>query len=435
MNTLSINYQSAAEAVKLIKSGMSVYIQGTASVPNVVVKALADHGPNLRGVKIYCTLPLGDQPAPYCREELLDSFEVYSFFLSDCVRDWVSKGYAQMVPVFFGDLPELIRKDLVHIDAAMINCSLPDERGYCSYGIAAEATVAAVEKSSVVIAQINDKIPYVQGDAMIHLSKISACVEVSEDPYIPASKPISESARKIAQIIAPIIPDGATLQIGVGGIPDAVLSELKDHKHLGLHTELLTDGTVDLLEKGIIDNSCKTILRGKSVCTLALGSRRLYDYMDHNPDISSREVSWTNKPEIIGANPKVMAVNSAIEVDITGQVCADSIGVKIFSSAGGQHDFMQGCTMSEGGRSFIAIPSMTNSGVSKIKSVLTPGAGVVTSRYHTQYVVTEYGAALLLGKGLAERARALINIAHPSVRESLEREAVARFGRSFLRLK
>ena len=241
--------------------------------------------------------------------------------------------------------------------------------------------------------------------------------------------------QEIGGYIAELIPDGATLQIGVGGIPNAVLAALGDHKHLGLHTEAITDGVVPLIRSGVIDNSQKKVLPGKNLASLALGSKRLYEYMDYNEDLIMKDVAWTNDPFRIRENPKVMAINSALEVDLTGQICADSIGTMIYSSVGGQHDFMYGGALSEGGKTFIALPSTTSKGHSKIKALLTPGAGVVTTRFQTQYVVTEYGAAYLLGKGLAERARALIDIAHPSAREELEKAACERFGYSFLRLK
>ena len=291
------------------------------------------------------------------------------------------------------------------------------------------------KEPKVVIAQINPHVPFSYGDALIHVSKLTAAVEVDEPLVeLPTAQP-NEIDRKIGGYIAELIPDGATLQIGVGGIPNAVLAALGDHKHLGLHTEALTDGVVPLIRSGVIDNSQKKVLPGKNLASLALGSKRLYEYMDYNEDLIMKDVAWTNDPFRIRENPKVMAINSALEVDLTGQICADSIGTMIYSSVGGQHDFMYGGALSEGGKTFIALPSTTSKGHSKIKALLTPGAGVVTTRFQTQYVVTEYGAAYLLGKGLAERARALIDIAHPSAREELEKAACERFGYSFLRLK
>jgi acyl-CoA hydrolase len=323
----------------------------------------------------------------------------------------------------------------VKYDVALLNCSEPDENGYCSFGISADLAVSAAETAKVIIAQINPRIPYTYGDALVHIDRIDAAVRVDQEPVaLPTVEP-NDDERKIGGYIAEQIPDGATLQIGVGGIPNAVLAALSNHKHLGLHTEALTDGVVPLINSGVIDNSQKVIEPGKTVCCLALGSRRLYDYMDYNKELLVKDVAWTNDPFRIRQNPKMMAINSALEVDLTGQVCADSIGTRIFSGVGGQHDFMYGGALSEGGKTFIAMSSITPKGVSKIKPVLTEGAGVVTTRFQTQYVVTEQGIAFLKGKNLAERARALINIAHPSVREELERAACERFGYSFLRLK
>ena len=292
-----------------------------------------------------------------------------------------------------------------------------------------------MESAKIVIAQINKSIPYLYGTAMIHVSEIDAAVECDDAPVdmqFGAPTPIEAA---IGSYIAEEIPDGATLQIGVGGIPNAILNGLKDHKHLGLHTEAMTDGVFRLMQSGVIDNSCKKVEPGRSVACLALGSRHMYDYLDHNKDAVFYDVAWTNDPQRIRQNPKAMAVNSAIEVDITGQVCADSIGDMIFSSVGGQHDFMYGAALSEGGKTFIALPSRTMKGKGKIVSHLTPGAGVVTTRFQTQYVVTEYGCVYLRNKNLAERAKALISIAHPDDREELERAACERFGYMWLRMK
>ena len=277
--------------------------------------------------------------------------------------------------------------------------------------------------------------PFSYGDQVIHINDLAAAVTV-DDPLVevPTAMP-TEDEVKIGNYIAELIPNGATLQIGVGGIPNAVISALSNHKHLGLHTEAMTDGVLPLLEKGIIDNSRKKVMMGKSVASLALGSRRLYDYMDNNQDIIFKDVAWTNNPYIIAQNPKVVSINSCLEIDLTGQICADSIGTKIFSGIGGQHDFVYGSQLSEGGISFLAMLSKTAKGVNKIKPVLTEGAGVVTTRFQTNYVVTEYGAVDLRGKDLAQRAKLLISVAAPEFREELERSAAERFGHSFLRLK
>ena len=294
--------------------------------------------------------------------------------------------------------------------------------------MSADLAVPAVECARTVIAQINRAMPYSYGDARIHVSRLAAAVEV-DDPLVEVPSVVpSETERRIGNYIAELIPDGATLQIGVGGIPNAVLAALEGHKHLGLHTEAMTDGVLPLIEKGVIDNSQKRVLPGMNVASLALGSRRLYDYMDYRKELVMKDVAWTNDPFRIRQNPKVMAINSAVEVDLTGQVCADSVGTRIISGVGGQHDFMYGGALSEGGKTFIAIPSTTPRGESKIRALLAPGAGVVTTRHMVQHIVTEYGVAQLRGRNLAERARALIDIAHPSVREEPEREAAKRYG-------
>lgn len=426
---------TAAEAVKLIRSHDSVYIQGSTSIPEVLVRAMADRGEELRGVKVYSGFAVGRADAPYCRAEYRDSFLVNSLFVANNIRRWLAEGYGQSIPAFLGEIPGFFRDGTLSVDVALLNLSRPNAEGYCSFGVSADLAVSAVECAKTVIAQINDAMPFSYGDALIHISRIAAAVEVN-DPLVevPSATP-NEVESRIGGYIAEMIPDGATLQIGVGGIPNAVLAALHDHKHLGLHTEAMTDGVLPLLEKGIIDNSLKKVLPGITVGSLALGSRRLYDYMDYRKDLVMKDVAWTNDPFRIRENPRVMAINSAVEIDLTGQVCADSVGDRIISGVGGQHDFMYGGALSEGGKTFIAMPSMTPKGESKIKAHLTPGAGVVTTRHMIQHVVTEYGVAHLRGRNLAQRARALIDIAHPSVREELEQAACRRFGYSFIHLK
>ena len=430
-----IKYQSAADAVKLIKSGDSVYIQGSTSIPEVLVKAMTERASELRGVKVYSAFAIGREDAPYAKRELMDSFETNSFFVANCVRKAIKEGVGQAIPAFLGEIPFLFRSGQVPLDVTLLNVSEPDEDGYVSYGISADLAFSAAECSKTIIAQVNKYMPRTFGDPVIHVSKVAALVR-GDEPLVelPIAVP-NEMERKIGNFIAAEVPDGATLQIGVGGIPNAVLDALTDHKHLGLHTEAMTDGVVPLIQKGIIDNSLKKLYPGQSLACLALGSRRLYDYLDNNRDVVFRDVAWTNDPANIRQNQRVMAINSALEIDLTGQICADSIGTTIFSGVGGQHDFMYGGALSEGGKCFIALPSITNKGISKIVPTLTQGAGVVTTRFQTQYVATEHGIVYLRNKNLAERAKALISIADPSVRESLERAAVERFGIGFLRLK
>ena len=430
-----MNLVSAAEAVKLIKSGDSVYIQGSTSVPEVLVQAMTDRAEELRGVKVYTAFAIGRCDAPYAKAELRDSFEPLSFFVANNLRKAINEGVAQTIPAFLGEIPFLFRSGQIPLDVTLLNVSEPDEEGYCSYGISADLAFSAVECSKVIIAQVNKYMPRTFGDPVIHVSKIDAMVR-GDEPLVEVPTVIpNDVERRIGNFIAQEIPDGATLQIGVGGIPNAVLDALHDHKHLGLHTEAMTDGVVPLIQKGIIDNSLKKLYPGQSLACLCLGSQRLYDYLHNNRDVVIRDVAWTNDPQNIRQNPTVMAVNSAIEIDLTGQICADSIGERIFSGVGGQHDFMYGGALSEGGKCFIALPSITSKGQSKIVPTLTKGAGVVTTRFQAQYIATEHGIVYLRNKSLAERAKLLISVADPSVREDLERAAVERFGIGFLRAK
>ena len=430
-----MNFVSAAEAVKLIKSGDSIYIQGSTSVPEVLVQAMTDRAAELRDVKVYTAFAIGRVDAPYAKAELRDSFEPLSFFVANNLRKAINEGVAQTIPAFLGEIPFLFRSGQVPLDVTLLNVSEPDEEGYCSYGVSADLAFSAVECSKTIIAQVNKYMPRTFGDPVIHISKIDALVR-GDEPLVEVPTVVPDATeRAIGNFIASEIPDGATLQIGVGGIPNAVLDALQGHKHLGLHTEAMTDGVVPLIQKGIIDNSLKKLYPGQSLACLCLGSQRLYDYLHNNRDVVIRDVAWTNDPQNIRQNPKVMAVNSAIEIDLTGQICADSIGERIFSGVGGQHDFMYGGALSEGGKCFIALPSITSKGQSKIVPTLTKGAGVVTTRFQTQYIATEHGIVYLRNKSLAERAKLLISIADPSVREDLERAAVERFGIGFLRCK
>ena len=428
------NFMTAEQAVKLVKSGDGVYFQGSTAVPELIQEALAKRGAELKDVKIYSAFCIPRGVAPFCKEELRDSFIVRSLFVCADQREYIASGNGNMIPAFLGEIPFLFRSRQIPVNVAVINCSLPDENGYCSYGISADLAVAAVESADIVIAQVNKSIPYLYGSAMIHISDIDAAVECDIPPVAMEFGEPTDIERAIGNNIASEIPDGATLQIGVGGIPNAVLNAIKHHKHLGLHTEAMTDGVVRLMEEGVIDNSMKKYIPGKSVGSLALGSKHMYEFLHYNKDVEFHDVAVTNDPQIIRMNPKVMAINSALEIDLTGQICADSIGEKIFSSVGGQHDFMYGGALSEGGKTFIALPSATAKGKSKIVPTLTPGAGVVTTRFQAQYIATENGIVYLRNKDLAERAKALISIAHPSAREELERAAFKRFGHSFSRL-
>lgn len=430
-----MKYVSADEAVKLVRSGDTVCCQGGASVPVLLQEALARRAGELRDVTITSGFNVHKEPAPFCKEEYKDSFLVNSIFVSADQRAHIGEGWGSMTPAFLGEVPGMFRRGEFPVDVAFITCSMPDENGYCSLGISADIAVAAAEVARVVIAEVSPNIPYLYGECLIHESKISAAVLCDVAPVAMQFGEPTEIEAAIGANIAAEIPDGACLQIGVGGIPNAVLNGIKNHKHLGLHTEAMTDGVIRLMKEGVIDNSLKKVKPGISVAALAIGSKEMYEYIDHNRTMEFFDVAYTNNPFIIAQNPKACAINSAIEVDLTGQICADSIGERIFSSVGGQHDFMYGCSLAEGGRTFIALPSRTTKGKAKIVPTLTPGAGVVTTRFQTQFVATEWGIAYLRGKSLAERAKALIAIAHPDDREELERAACKRFGYSFLRLR
>lgn len=431
MNSVKVNYMTADEAVRLIKSGDHVFIQGSTSIPEVLVEAMARRGNELRNVRLYQGFAVAKGPAPYCREECADAFYPDPCFISNSVREWIDKGNGSTTPCFLGEVPRLFREGICPVDVCLLNCSLPDKNGYVSYGVSADLAYSAAESAKIVIAQINRRMPFSFGDPVMHLSQLAAAVEV-DDPLVEVPTPEPTPAEiALGNNVAALIPDGATLQIGVGGIPNAIIRALAGHKHLGVHTEAMTDGLLPLMESGAIDNSMKRVMPGKSVASLALGSRRLYEFMDYNPDIIFKDVAWTNDPFRIAQNPKVMSINSCLEIDLTGQICSDSIGTHMFSGVGGQVDFVYGSSRSEGGKSFLTMLSTTRKGMSKIKPVLTPGAGVVTTRYMAHYIATEHGCVCLRGKDLAERARLLISIADPSAREELERAARERYGRAF----
>ncbi|WP_304422606.1 acetyl-CoA hydrolase/transferase family protein [uncultured Duncaniella sp.] len=429
------NLMSADDAAKLIKSGDHVFIQGSTSIPETLVDAMTRRGDELRGVVLYSGFSVSNREAPYCKPEYKDSFLVDTCFVSSNVRRWIADGYGATTPRFLGEVPALFRDGTWPVDVCLLNCSMPDKDGYVSFGVSADLAFSASECARVVIAQLNPHMPFSYGDPVIHVSRLDAAVLV-DDPLVevptPEPGPVETA---IGEAIAALIPDGATLQIGVGGIPNAVIRALSGHRHLGLHTEAMTDGVLPLIESGVIDNSLKRVMPGKSVACLALGSRGLYDLMDYNKDMVFKDVAWTNDPFIIAQNPKVMAINSCLEIDLTGQICAESIGTRIFSGIGGQHDFVYGASRSEGGCSFLAMTSTTTKGMGKIKPVLTQGAGVATTRFQGNYVVTEHGAVDLRGRNLPERARLLISIANPDDREALDRAAFERFGYSYSRLK
>lgn len=421
------NATTPAQAVQSIKSNDHVFVHTAGATPNVLTEALTQRHEELRNVKIYHLHTEGK--APYTDPAYSESFKVNSFFLGANCRTATNDGYADYIPCFLSEIPLMIRNGIIPIDVALIHVSPPDKHGYCSMGISVDASKAAVDTAKVVIAQINPQMPRTHGDGLVHISKFDAYTEVNEPLPELAPHAMTPEEKKMGEYIAEMIPDRATLQMGIGSIPDAVLSCLNNHKDLGVHTEMFSDGVVGLVESGVITNKFKTKHKGVIVSGFLLGTRKLYDFVDDNPIVRMLDIQYVNDTAVIRKMPNMISVNSAIEVDITGQVSADSIGTRIYSGVGGQMDFIRGASLSPGGKPIIALPSITKKGESKITSFLKPGAGVVTTRAHVHYIVTEYGVAELYGKNLRERAKALIGIAHPDHRERLEQEAFERFKR------
>jgi acyl-CoA hydrolase len=412
-------YVTAAEAVKVVKSGDRVYLQAAAAAPTILANALTERALELRDVEI-CHLHVEGE-ARYANPELAESFHVNSFFIGANVRHTLKAGNGSYTPVFLSELPNLFRKNVLPIDVAFIHVSPPDNHGYCSLGVSVEATVAAIENAKIVIAQVNPQMPRTFGDGILHSSEIDYLVDVNVPIYGHEPTPFTAEEEKIGSLIASLIEDKSTLQMGIGSIPNAALSKLTNHKDLGLHTEMFSDGVIDLIENDVINCNYKGTLRGRVLATFIMGSKRLYDYVDNNPFFEMKESSMVNDASRIRKNPKMIAINSAIEVDVTGQVCADSIGPKMYSGVGGQMDFIRGASLSVGGKAIIALPSITKKGESRIVPFLKQGAGVVTTRSHVQYIITEYGIADLYGKTLKQRVKEMVKIAHPNHQESIEK--------------
>lgn len=412
-------YVTADEAVKVVKSNDRVYVQAAAATPTVLTKALAKRATELRNVEVCHLHTEGD--APYANPELAESFHVNSFFIGANVRHTLTAGNGSYTPVFLSELPNLFRKNVLPIDVAFIHVSPPDSHGYCSLGVSVEATVAAIENAKIVIAQVNPQMPRTFGDGILHVSEINYLVEVNLPIHEHPVAAFSKEEEKIGEYIASLIEDRSTLQMGIGSIPNAALSKLKNHKDLGLHTEMFSDGVIDLIESDVINCNYKGTLRGRALATFLIGSKRLYDFVNDNPFIEMKESSMVNDTARIRKNPKMVAINSAIEVDLTGQVCADSIGAKMYSGVGGQMDFIRGASLSPGGKAIIALPSITKKGESRIVPFLKRGAGVVTTRSHAQYIITENGIADLYGKTLKQRVSELVKIAHPNHQENIEK--------------
>ncbi|TRX59413.1 acetyl-CoA hydrolase/transferase family protein [Fulvivirga sp. M361] len=421
-----IKIVSPEEAASCVKSGDRVFIQGAAMTPERLSEAMtarADELENVELIQIHT-----DGKAPYASEEYKKSFRTNSLFVGPNLRKPVANGNASYVPIFLSEIHLLFRRNILPLDVAFIHVSPPDEHGFCSLGVSVDITLPAIQTAKVVIAQVNPQVPRTHGDGIIHASCIDCAIMVDEPIFSAHARPLTAEDHKIGSYIAGLVEDGATLQMGIGAIPDAVLGELGNHKRLGIHTEMFSDGLIPLVEKGIVTGEDKVVKPNKIVSAFVVGSQKVYDFVHNNPMVDMKEAAYTNDTAIIRRNPKVTAINSAIEVDLTGQVCADSVGTRQFSGVGGQMDFIRGASLSEGGKPIIALHSVTNKGISKIVPHLKEGASVTTTRAHVHYIVTEYGVANLFGKNLRERAKALIEISHPDQRELLEKAAFERFG-------
>ena len=423
---LDTKYISAEEAVKCIESGNRVFIHGSAATPMCLVSAMQERHTELKGVELVSITTLGD--VNFDKPEYRKSFFFNSLFVSKATRNVANSEDGDYVPIFLSQIPQLFRKNILPIDVALIQVSPPDSHGYCSLGTSVDVAKSAVETAKHVIAQVNPLMPRTHGESFVHISKLEAMVwHKAELPEVDYSSDVSDAVVKIGLNVASMVEDGATLQLGIGSIPDQVLKNLTNHKHLGLHTEMFSDGIIPLINSGVIDNSMKKLNVGRSVTAFMAGTRQLYDFVNDNVSVRVMEISYVNDTSIIRQNPKATAINSAIEIDLTGQVCSDSIGTYQYSGIGGQMDFIRGASLSEGGKPIIALPSQTNKGISRIVPFLKEGAGVVTTRGHVHWVVTEYGIVNLFGKSLKQRAKALIEIAHPNHREMLDRAFFNRF--------
>ncbi|WP_162343932.1 acetyl-CoA hydrolase/transferase family protein [Cyclobacterium salsum] len=426
MNT-ELNAVSPEEAVKLVKSHQRVFVHGSAATPTILLQALSKRKEELENVEIVSITTLGDMPL--ADESCKGSFYINSLFVSENVRKAVNSERGGYVPIFLSEIGRLFRKNILPIDIAMIQVSPPDRHGYCSLGTSVDVARPAVETATFIIAQINQQMPRTMGDGQVHVSKFDRIIEVDEPlPQVDYSAKLDEADYKIGKFVAEMVDDGATLQLGIGGIPDAVLQSLHNHKDLGIHTEMFSDGVIDLMDKGVITNKFKKKHPGKVVSSFVIGTKKVYDSIHDNPAYSFHEAAYVNDTAVIRKNPKVISINSCVEIDLTGQVCADSIGSYHYSGVGGQMDFMRGAALSEDGKPIMALRAGTKKGKSKIVPFLKEGAGVVTTRAHVHYVVTEYGAAYLYGKNLRQRAYELKKIAAPEHQEELDRAIHERFG-------
>ena len=413
---------TAAEAVAGIKSGEQLYIHSAAATPSVLLDALVARAHELTDVKVLHFHTEG--PGPHLAPEMAGHFRHRALFIGPNARAAVNEGRAEYVPVFLSDVPTLIRRGILPIDAVLVNVSPPDRHGFCSLGTSVIAMPTAIRHAKTVIAQINSAMPRTLGDSFVHVDDIDLGVEVDVPPYAIQLAPVGEVEQRIGQYVADLVPDGATLQMGIGAIPSAVASALGGKRDLGIHTEMMTDVVADLVEAGIVTGRAKEINAGHVVATFMLGSQRLYDWAHDNPMVEMRPTEYTNDTAVIRRFKKMVAINSAIEVDVTGQVCADSIGPRMYSGVGGQMDFIRGAALADDGRAIICLPSTTGNGsISRIVPYLRQGAGVVTTRAHVETIVTEHGIAEMHGRSIPERVRQLIAVAHPSFRDELEFEA------------
>lgn len=418
---------SAREAVKVIESGNRVFVHGSAATPQFLLKALAKRAHELKNVELVAVSTLGE--LELAKPEYAESFYINSLFVSENIRGAINDGRGNYIPIFLSEISRLFEKNILPLDVALLHISPPDKHGLCSLGVSVDVARAAAKHAKHIIAQVNPNMPRTHGDGFIDIHQIHTLVETDDNlPEVNYAAQITDCDRTIGKYVAELVEDRSTLQMGIGAIPDAVLESLTHCKDLGVHTEMFSNGVIDLMKKGVITNKYKKKHRGKTVTSFAIGSRDLYTFVDDNPQFAFLEAEYVNDGRIIRTNPKVVAINSAIEIDLTGQVCADSIGTYQYSGVGGQMDFIRGASLSEGGKPIIAMGSATKKGASKIVPYLKQGAGVVTTRAHMHYVVTEYGVAYLYGKNLRQRAYELMRIAHPDHRESLEQEIIKRFG-------
>jgi acyl-CoA hydrolase len=423
---IPIAYKSIEEAIHSIQPGDRVYVHGSAQTPVCLLKELARQHQRLKGTELVFISVYGD--IEVIKPEYSEYFRINSLFVSQSIRSAVNEGHADYVPVFLSEIPELFKRKILSIDVALVQVSPPDAHGYCSLGVSVDIARSAVNTAAHVIAVVNPNVPRTHGDGLIHSSRFDSIVQCADPLYeVRYGDKVGAIEMQIGENIAELIEDRSCLQMGIGSIPDAVLRSLTNHKDLGVHTEMFSDGIIDLFEKDIINNKYKQIHPNKAVTAFALGTKRLYDYVNDNPAFQFLDIDYVNDPHIIRRNDKMVAINSAIEIDITGQVCADTIGTYQYSGVGGQMDFIRGAALSEGGKPIIALPSRTARGIPRIVPALKLGADVTTTRAHVHYVVTEYGVAYLFGKNLRQRAKALINIAHPDDREGLEKTCFERF--------